>query len=109
MRYSDTLFEEELKNRVGEDFFADFNHSTIKGRVDFCIADKQTLGDEPTEYLWAEAKRDKATLTTRWYSSSSPSERRSYIPSSHLHPTLEPLMLRASTLFPSTSSMISSR
>jgi len=62
MRYSDTLFEEELKNRVGEDFFADFNHSTIKGRVDFCIADKQTLGDEPTEYLWAEAKRDKANL-----------------------------------------------
>lgn len=62
MRYSNTLLEEELKNRVGEDFFADFNHSTIKGRVDFCIADKQTLGDEPTEFLWAEAKRDKANL-----------------------------------------------
>lgn len=62
MRYSNTLLEEELKNRVGEDFFADFNHSTIKGRVDFCIADKQTLGDEPTEFLWAEAKRDKAKL-----------------------------------------------
>ena len=62
MRYSNTILEEELKNRVGEDFFADFNHSTIKGRVDFCIADKQTLGDEPIEYLWAEAKRDKANL-----------------------------------------------
>lgn len=62
MRYSNTLLEEELKNRVGEDFFADFNHSTIKGRVDFCIADKQTFFGEPTEYLWAEAKRGKANL-----------------------------------------------
>ena len=62
MRYSHTLLEEELKNRVGEDFFADFNHSTIKGRVDFCIADKQTFFGEPTEYLWAEAKRGKANL-----------------------------------------------
>ena len=57
-----TLLEEELKNRVGEDFFADFNHSTIKGRVDFCIADKQTFMGEPIEYLWAEAKRGKANL-----------------------------------------------
>ena len=62
MRYSNTLLEEELKNRVGEDFFADFNHSTIKGRVDFCIADKQTFMGEPIEYLWAEAKRGKANL-----------------------------------------------
>lgn len=62
MRYSHTLLEEELKNRVGEDFFADFNHSTIKGRVDFCIADKQTFMGEPIEYLWAEAKRGKANL-----------------------------------------------
>ncbi len=62
MRYLNTLLEEELKNRVGEDFFADFNHSTIKGRVDFCIADKQTFMGEPIEYLWAEAKRGKANL-----------------------------------------------
>ena len=62
MRYSHTLLEEELKNRVGEDFFADFNHSTIKGRVDFCIADKQTFMGEPIEYLWAEAKRGKSNL-----------------------------------------------
>lgn len=62
MRYSNTLLEEELKNRVGEDFFADFNHSTIKGRVDFCIADKQTFMGEPIEYLWAEAKRGKSNL-----------------------------------------------
>lgn len=62
MRYSNTLLEEELKNRVGEDFFADFNHSTIKGRVDFCIADKQTFMGEPIEYLWAEAKRGESNL-----------------------------------------------
>ena len=62
MRYLNTLLEEELKNRGGEDFFADFNHSTIKGRVDFCIADKQTFMGEPIEYLWAEAKRGKANL-----------------------------------------------
>lgn len=62
MRYSHTLLEEELKSRVGEDFFSDFNHSTIKGRVDFCIADKQTFMGEPIEYLWAEAKRGKSNL-----------------------------------------------
>ena len=62
MNYPHSLLEEELKNRVGEDFFSDFNHSTIKGRVDFCIADKQTFMGEPIEYLWAEAKRGKANL-----------------------------------------------
>ena len=41
MRYPESMLEEELKNRVGEVFFADYNHSTIKGRVDFTIADKQ--------------------------------------------------------------------
>lgn len=61
MRYSNTLFEEALKNRVGEDFFSDF-HSTIKDRVDFCIADKQTFMGEPIEYLWAEAKRGESNL-----------------------------------------------
>lgn len=62
MNYPHSLLEEELKNRVGEDFFSDFNHSTIKGRVDFCIADKQPRMGEPIEYLWAEAKRGKANL-----------------------------------------------
>ena len=57
MRYSHTLLEEELKNRVGEDFFADFNHSTIKGRVDFCIADKQS---EP------QARKLKTHQHTAW-------------------------------------------
>ena len=62
MRYSQTLLEEELKNRVGEDFFADYNYSTIKGRIDFTVADQLTFMGEAIEYLWAEAKRGKGNL-----------------------------------------------
>ena len=62
MRYSQTLLEEELKNRVGEDFFADYNYSTIKGRIDFSVADQLTFMGEAIEYLWAEAKRGRANL-----------------------------------------------
>ena len=62
MRYSQTLLEEELKNRVGKDFFADYNYSTIKGRIDFSVADQLTFMGEAIEYLWAEAKRGRANL-----------------------------------------------
>ena len=62
MRYSQTLLEEELKNRVGKDFFADYNYSTIKGRIDFTVADRLTFMEEAIEYLWAEAKRGRANL-----------------------------------------------
>jgi hypothetical protein len=32
------LREEELKNRVGEVYFTDFDYKTIIGNIDFCVA-----------------------------------------------------------------------
>ncbi len=32
------LREEELKNRIGETYFADFDYKTIVGNVDFCVS-----------------------------------------------------------------------
>jgi len=50
--------EEELKNRVGQDYFADFDFSKIIGKIDFCVsAAPQTTLFEEHFLLWAEAKK----------------------------------------------------
>src|SRR3712207_6001667 len=49
--YSKTIQEEELKNRVREEWFSNYENTDIPGRVDFYVG----YGD--TSYLWAEAKR----------------------------------------------------
>jgi len=61
-KYSTTILEEELKNKVAADFFAPYDTTQIVGRIDFAVAYKQP--EEPqlftaeTQYLlWAEAKR----------------------------------------------------
>ena len=52
--------EEELKNKVGRDFFSKFDHTDIPGKIDFAVkkrgddAQAELLGTE--YYLWAEAK-----------------------------------------------------
>ena len=50
--------EEELKNKVAHDYFADYDSTQIIGKIDFCIAVPQDeLGLFETEsLLWAEAK-----------------------------------------------------
>lgn len=53
--------EEELKNKVGQDFFSDFDTSKILGNIDFCVTPKnknpkQTALFDETHLLWAEAK-----------------------------------------------------
>ncbi len=59
------VLEEELKNRVAEDWFADFDTTRILGKIDFSVAVRRdaTQGDlfaRETEYLlWAEAKQGK--------------------------------------------------
>ena len=58
MSYDNKLREEELKNKVAQDYFAAFDTTKIIGNIDFCIAIRQ---EKPslfeTEYLlWAEAK-----------------------------------------------------
>jgi len=58
------LPEEELKARIGDAFFADFDCDTIIGKIDFCAVQKQKAnakhvltGRETVSLLWAEAKR----------------------------------------------------
>ena len=60
----DNLQEEELKARIGDAFFADFDCDTIIGKIDFCAVQKQKAnakhvltGGETVSLLWAEAKR----------------------------------------------------
>ena len=56
------LQEEELKNRIGELFFSQFDHATIIGKIDFCVTQKQKTTTklqtrDIVSLLWAEAKR----------------------------------------------------
>ena len=55
------LQEEELKNRIGEAFFAQYDYSTIIGKIDFCVVDTRHDSSGKTKdirsLLWAEAKR----------------------------------------------------
>ena len=68
MAYAKTLREEELKNKIAEDYFGNYDSTKIIGNIDFCIAKitdksggKQKTLFEETEItqslLWAEAKR----------------------------------------------------
>ena len=72
MRYQN-IREEELKNKVGQDFFSNFDTTKIVGNIDFCVThknknSKQSLLFENHSLLWAEAKRgtfDMLTMITQ--------------------------------------------
>ena len=49
--YSKQIQEEELKNKVREEWFSGYDSTRIPGKVDFYV------GSESTPFLWAEAKR----------------------------------------------------
>ena len=58
--------EEEIKNYIGEEFFADYDSNKILGNIDFCVCHKETTTANPkltnldipiNSYLWAEAKK----------------------------------------------------
>ena len=56
MKYKN-IREEELKNKVGADFFTDFDTTSIVGNIDFCVLPKQQgLFGHATPLLRAEAK-----------------------------------------------------
>ena len=56
MKYKN-IREEELKNKVGSDFFTDFDTTSIVGNIDFCVLPKQQgLFGHATPLLRAEAK-----------------------------------------------------
>jgi hypothetical protein len=71
MKYKN-IREEELKNKVGEDWFNDFDTTQIIGNIDFCVLPHQTpvLGwfGNPigglTPLLWAEAKTGDFEIVT---------------------------------------------
>lgn len=54
MAYSLKIKEEELKNKVAQDYFPDFDNTKIIGNIDFCISHKKNDG---ISFLWAEAKK----------------------------------------------------
>ncbi|MFY7786777.1 MAG: hypothetical protein ACOVQA_02780, partial [Thermoflexibacteraceae bacterium] len=69
MKYQN-LREEELKSRIGENYFWLYDYNTIIGNVDFCVLaphpPKGGLSDTPPlgagGLLWAEAKKGSADL-----------------------------------------------
>ncbi len=68
MSYKNIL-EEELKNKVAQDIFWQFDCTRIIGKVDFCVAPitgalhhGEGLGGVSQSLLWAEAKKDKSDV-----------------------------------------------
>lgn len=43
MKYKKNIREEEIKNKVGSDFFADFDTTPILKNIDFCVLPKQKV------------------------------------------------------------------
>ena len=68
MKYQN-IREEELKNKVGQDYFSDFDTTKIVGNIDFCITPKtkdknqQRIFEEQL-LLWAEAKTGDFDVVT---------------------------------------------
>ncbi len=63
-RYNNSIPEEELKNRIAKDLFANYDCTPILGKIDFCAVQRAehtlTRSNEDNEIislLWAEAKR----------------------------------------------------
>jgi hypothetical protein len=73
MKYQN-IREEELKNKLGQDFFYDFDTTKIVGNIDFCVTHKTkntehnsiSFGEGwgETSLLWAEAKRGNYDVLT---------------------------------------------
>lgn len=55
--YPLNILEEELKNKVAQDFFKGFNSTQILGKIDFCISYKSDNLFSSIHFLWAEAKK----------------------------------------------------
>ena len=63
MKYK-SIREEELKNKVGTDFFQNFDTTEILGNIDFTVLPKQETLFGRTALLWAEAKTGNYDVTT---------------------------------------------
>ena len=60
--------EEELKIKIGNDYFSDFDNSRIIGNIDFCVTAKTDKNQDfllpVRSFLWAEAKKGKSNIYT---------------------------------------------
>ena len=68
MKYQN-IREEELKNKLGQDFFPNFDTTKIVGNIDFCVTFKNKNTNqhqifENDSLLWAEAKRGTYDILT---------------------------------------------
>lgn len=63
MKYS-KIREEELKNKVGKDWFNKFDTTSILGNIDFTVFPDQTNIFGRTPLLWAEAKTGNFDVPT---------------------------------------------
>jgi hypothetical protein len=62
MKYTN-IREEELKNKVGVDWFKEFDTTEILGNIDFTVLPKQDSLFGRTPLLWAEAKTGDFDIT----------------------------------------------
>jgi hypothetical protein len=56
------IFEKELKNKVAQDYFEDFDTTRIIGKIDFCVSVYDLGLIETQSLLWAEAKKGRADV-----------------------------------------------
>lgn len=63
MKYTN-IREEELKNKVGFDWFKSFDTTEILGNIDFSVFPKQDNIFGRTPLLWAEAKTGNFDVST---------------------------------------------
>ena len=56
MKYAKVQEEEELKNKVAQDFFGKFDCTEIIEKIDFTVKSKGKKEHPGSYFLWAEAK-----------------------------------------------------
>lgn len=57
MKYKGVHYEDEIKGKVGRDWFSKYDYTRKLGDIDFCVSPiKQVNPKDPQSFLWAEAK-----------------------------------------------------
>ncbi len=59
-KYDVTISEEELKMRVGQDFFPQYDAASKLGKIDYTVSsaeEKDIPREKYTYFLWAESKK----------------------------------------------------
>lgn len=51
------IVEEELKNKIAQEYFKDFDTTRILGKIDFCVSFDAKSLFQSIHFLWAEAKK----------------------------------------------------